>query len=313
MKEFENQYFVGDCEKVLRNIPNNSFDLIITSPPYADSRKDTYGGIHPDKYVKWFLPKSKEFLRVLKPTGTFILNIKEKATNGERHTYVIDLIRELRKQGWIWTEEFIWHKKNTYPGKWSNRFRDAWERCLQFNKNKKFNMYQEEVMVPIGKWAKNRLAKLSDKDRVRDNSAVGSGFGKNVSNWRGREKVYPSNVLHMATECANKNHSAVFPVALPEWFIKLFTKEGDFVLDPFAGSGTTAVATKNLNRKYLMIDIIEDYKKGAEKRLTNEENQPKSSNKLRRKQYTNLSPEQTQISFGDETIRFIKKEKPLSV
>ena len=313
MKEFENQYFVGDCEKVLRNIPNNSFDLIITSPPYADSRKDTYGGIHPDKYVKWFLPKSKEFLRVLKPTGTFILNIKEKATNGERHTYVIDLIRELRKQGWIWTEEFIWHKKNTYPGKWSNRFRDAWERCLQFNKNKKFNMYQEEVMVPIGKWAKNRLAKLSDKDRVRDNSAVGSGFGKNVSNWRGREKVYPSNVLYMATECANKNHSAVFPVALPEWFIKLFTKEGDFVLDPFAGSGTTAVATKNLNRKYLMIDVIEDYKKEAEKRLTNEKNQLKSSNKLRRKQYTNLSSEQTQIPFGDETIRFIKEEKPLSV
>ena len=313
MKEFENQYIVGDCEKVLKNIPNNLFDLIITSPPYADSRKNTYGGIHPDNYVKWFLPKSKEFLRVLKPTGTFILNIKEKATNGERHTYVIDLIKELRKQGWLWTEEFIWHKKNTYPGKWSNRFRDAWERCLQFNKNKKFSMYQEEVMVPVGKWAKNRLAKLSDKDKTRDNSAVGSGFGKNVSNWKGRERVYPSNVLHVATECANKNHSAVFPIVLPEWFIKLFTKEGDFVLDPFAGSGTTAVATKNLNRKYLMVDIIEDYKKEAEKRLTNEKNQLKSSNKLRRKQYRNLSPEQTQITFGDKTFRFIKKEKPLLI
>ncbi len=313
MKEFENQYFIGDCEKVLKNILNNSFDLIITSPPYADSRKDTYGGIHPDKYVKWFLPKSKEFLRVLKPTGTFILNIKEKATNGERHTYVIDLIKELKKQGWLWTEEFIWHKKNTYPGKWSNRFRDSWERCLQFNKDKKFNMYQEEVMIPIGKWAKNRLAKLSDKDKIRDNSAVGSGFGKNVSNWKGREMVYPSNVLHMATECANKNHSAVFPVALPEWFIKLFTKDGDFVLDPFAGSGTTAIAAKNLNRKYLMIDIIEDYKKEAEKRLANEKNQLKSSNNLRRKQYTNLSSKQTQISFGDKIIRFVEEEKPLSV
>lgn len=313
MKEFENQYFIGDCEKVLKNMPNNSFDLIITSPPYADSRKDTYGGIHPDKYVKWFLPKSKEFLRVLKPTGTFILNIKEKATNGERHIYVIDLIKELKKQGWLWTEEFIWHKKNTYPGKWSNRFRDSWERCLQFNKNKKFNMYQEEVMIPIGKWAKNRLAKLSDKDKIRDNSAVGSGFGKNVSNWKGREMVYPSNVLHMATECANKNHSAVFPVALPEWFIKLFTKDGNFVLDPFAGSGTTAIAAKNLNRKYLMIDIIEDYKKEAEKRLANEKNQIKSSNNLRRKQHTNLSSKQTQISFGDKIIRFVEEEKPLSV
>ena len=245
MKEFENQYIVGDCEEVLKNIHNNSFDLIITSPPYADSRKDTYGGIHPDKYVKWFLPKSKEFLRVLKPTGTFILNIKEKATNGERHTYVIDLIKELKKQGWLWTEEFIWHKKNTYPGKWSNRFRDSWERCLQFNKNKKFNMYQEAVMIPIGNWAKTRLKNLSETDKRRDNSRVGSGFGKNISNWIGKKMVYPSNVLYLSTECSNKNHSATFPLELPLWFIKLFTKECDLVLDPFAGSYTTTIPTKN--------------------------------------------------------------------
>ncbi len=116
--EIENQYLIGDCKDILRNVPDNTFDLIVTSPPYADRRKNTYGGIHPDKYVEWFLPRSLEFFRVLKPTGTFILNIKEKAVNGELHTYVIDLIKELRKQGWLWTEEFIWHKKNTYPGKW---------------------------------------------------------------------------------------------------------------------------------------------------------------------------------------------------
>lgn len=266
-KEIEDRYFVGDCKDILKEISDNTFDLIITSPPYADSRKNTYGGIHPDKYVKWFLPRSEEFLRVLKPRGTFILNIKEKAVNGERHTYVIDLIKELRNQGWLWTEEFIWHKKNTYPGKWPNRFRDAWERCLQFNKQKKFNMYQKAVMIPIGEWAKERLANLSEKDRRRDNSAVGSGFGKNVSNWVDRKKVYPTNVLHLATECSNKKHSAVFPISLPSWFIKLFTLEGDLVLDPFAGSATTAVACVMLNRRYTMIDVIEDYKIEAEKRL----------------------------------------------
>ena len=271
-EEIENQYFVGDCRGILKNISSDTFDLILTSPPYADRRKSTYGGIHPDKYVEWFLPRSEEFLRVLKPTGTFILNIKEKAVNGERHTYVIDLIKELRNQGWRWTEEFIWHKKNTYPGKWPNRFRDAWERCLQFNKQRKFSMYQEAVMVPVGDWAKERLAKLSQKDKTRDISAVGSGFGKNVSNWIGRDKVYPTNVLHLATECSNKRHSAVFPVTLPLWFIKLFTLEGDLVLDPFAGSGTTAVACEKLNRKYVMIDIIEDFKKEAEQRLVRHEN-----------------------------------------
>ena len=138
--------YQGDCKKILKKIPNNSVDLIITSPPYADQRKNTYGGIHPNQYVTWFLPISKELLRVLKPTGTFILNIKEKVIDGERSIYVMELILAMRKQGWIWTEEFIWHKKNSYPGKWPNRFRDSWERLLQFNKEKKFNMYQEEVM-----------------------------------------------------------------------------------------------------------------------------------------------------------------------
>ena len=171
----------GDCEEVLKSFPDNFFDLIFTSPPYADRRKNTYGGINPDHYVDWFLPKAEQFWRVLKPTGTFVLNIKERVVNGERHTYVIELILRLREQGWLWTEEFAWHKKNSYPGKWPNRFRDSWERLIQFNKQRKFRMYQEAVMVPVGDWASTRLASLSETDMTRDESRVGSGFGKNVS------------------------------------------------------------------------------------------------------------------------------------
>lgn len=251
--------FLGDCKEQLKRLPDNSVDLIVTSPPYADQRKSTYGGIHPDDYVEWFLPISEQLFRVLKPKGTFILNIKEKVVKGERSTYVIELIIEMRKQGWLWTEEFIWHKKNSYPGKWPNRFRDSWERLLQFNKDRKFNMYQEEVMVPTGDWAKSRLKKLSDTDKVRDNSKVGSGFGKNISNWIGRDKAYPTNVLHLATECNNKNHSAAFPEGLPEWFIKLFTKENDIVLDPFMGSGTTLKVANSLRRNSIGIEIVPEY------------------------------------------------------
>lgn len=251
--------YLGDSKEQLKLIPDNSVDLIVTSPPYADQRKSTYGGIHPDSYVDWFLPISDELLRVLKPTGTFILNIKEKVVEGERSTYVMELIIQMRKQGWLWTEEFIWHKKNCYPGKWPNRFRDAWERLLQFNKQRKFNMYQENVMVPMGDWAKTRLKNLSETDKIRDNSKVGSGFGKNISNWLDRDKAYPTNVLHLATECNNKNHSAAFPEELPEWFIKLFTKENDTVLDPFMGSGTTITVAKRMRRNSIGIDIVEDY------------------------------------------------------
>jgi site-specific DNA-methyltransferase (adenine-specific) len=263
----QNSILCGDCEKILSNFPDNCIDLIVTSPPYADSRKRTYGGIHCDDYVKWFLPKSAQFLRVLKPSGTFILNIKEKVVNGQRHTYAIELILEMKKQGWLWTEEFIWHKKNCYPGKWPNRFRDAWERCLQFNKQKKFNMYQENVMVPMGDWAKSRLKKLSDTDKLRDESKVGSGFGKNISNWIDRDMAYPTNVLHLATECSNKNHSAAFPLELPKWFINLFTQEDNLVLDPFVGSGTTAIAAKELGRSYIGIDTNAEYCRIARKSL----------------------------------------------
>lgn len=258
-KNTKADFYLADCLDVLKGLPDNSVDLIITSPPYSDQRKGSYGGIHPDKYVGWFLPKSKELLRVIKPTGTFILNIKERVVNGERHIYVIDLIKEMRKQGWLWTEEFIWHKRNCHPGKWPNRFRDAWERLLQFNKSKKFKMYQEAVMIPIGSWAKTRLKNLSETDKRRDNSRVGSGFGKNISNWVGKEMVYPSNVLHLATESSNKNHSATFPLSLPSWFIKLFTKEGDLILDPFLGSGTTSISASLLGRNSIGIEILPEY------------------------------------------------------
>ncbi len=257
--EIRTQLFHGDAGEVLRLLPDDSVDLIFTSPPYADQRKKTYGGIHPDEYVEWFLPISAELLRVLKPTGTFILNIKEKVVKGERSTYVIELILEMRRQGWLWTEEFIWHKKNCYPGKWPNRFRDAWERLLQFNKSRKFHMYQEAVMVPVGDWAKTRLRKLSETDLKRDESKVGSGFGKRIANWIGREKVYPTNVLHLATECSNKKHSAAFPEGLPEWFIRLFTRPGDVVLDPFMGSGTTNKVAQRLHRHSIGIEIKKEY------------------------------------------------------
>lgn len=264
-QEVYNRILHGDARSLLPNFSANSVDLIFTSPPYADSRKKTYGGIHPDKYVEWFLPFAKEFLRVLKPTGSFVLNIKEKAVDGERHTYVIELILALRKLGWFWTEEYIWHKKNCYPGKWPNRFRDAWERCLHFTKEKNFAMYQSEVMVPMGEWRHARLRNLSETDRKRDESRVLSGFGKRIENWIGRDMAYPTNVLYLATECGNKAHSAAFPESLPEWFIKLFTKQNEVVLDPFLGSGTTCIVAAKLKRKFIGIEIKNEYFEIAKK------------------------------------------------
>ncbi len=261
----------GECKDILQELPNSCIDLVVTSPPYADNRKATYGGIPVKRYVEWFLPISEQLRRVLKPDGSFILNIKERVVNGERGTYVYELVMAMRNQGWLWTEEYMWHKKNTYPGYWPNRFRDLWEHCYHFTKSKRFQMYQKAVMIPMGDWAEKRLAKLSETDRIRDISRTKSGFGKNVSHWIGKELVYPGNVLHMATESANKNHSAAFPIDLPAWFIKLFTKKGDLVLDPFIGSGTTAVAALRLARHFIGIELNNEYYKVAKERIAKEQ------------------------------------------
>ena len=257
----------GDCLTRLKNLPPESVNLIVTSPPYADNRKGVYRGVPIDRYIEWFLPISHELYKVLRPDGSFVLNIKERTVNGERATYVIELILEMKRQGWLWTEEYIWHKKNCYPGKWPNRFRDAWERCLHFTKQKQFRMFQDDVMVPMGDWRKKRLGRLSEADMGRDIAKNNSGFGKNVSNWVGRDMAYPTNVIHMATECSNVNHSAAFPITLPAWFMKLFSGKGDVVLDPFMGSGSTAIAALELGRHYVGIEIEPRYYKEALSRI----------------------------------------------
>ena len=193
--------------------------------------------------------------RVLAPHGSFVLNIKEKAINGERHTYVLYLILALKEQGWRWTEEYVWHKTTAAPGKWKYRFRDSWERLLHFTKTPDLRMNQEAVKVPVGDWTTKRLANMSSNDRERRESATGSNIGRKIAAWEDRNTVFPSNVLHKPPVCHNTGHSAAFPEWLPEFFIKLFTNEGDIVLDPFLGSGTTFRVAKRLMRTPVGIEI----------------------------------------------------------
>jgi site-specific DNA-methyltransferase (adenine-specific) len=308
--DVDNIYQADSFEKT-NEFMDNSIDLIITSPPYADRRKTTYDGIPPEDYVTWFLPLSELMLKKLKPTGSFILNIKENVVDGERSTYVFDLVIALQKQGWLWTENYVWYKKNATPGKWPNRFRDAWENCFHFTKQRKFAMYQDAVKVPIGDWAEKRMKSLSDNDKKRSSSATGSGFGRNVSHWADKASVFPdnvvitdersavltallqrhlvaetppsvivenmlaaldemaddSNVIYLAAESGNRQHSAAFPEKLPEFFIKLFTEERDLVFDPFLGSGTAAKVARDLGRHFIGFEVKQEYFKIALKRL----------------------------------------------
>lgn len=271
MRRIKVKIYKNDCLKELKNIEENSIDLIMTSPPYAEKRKKDYGGINSNKYLEWFLPISLELKRVLKETGSFVLNIKEHVEEGSRSLYVYKLIIDMvEKQGWKLVDDYIWHKKNSFPGKWPNRFRDSWEHCFHFTKSQKasgFYMNQDAVKVPIGNWKDSRLKNLSNNDKTRVEMKTGSGFSRNISNWIDKDTVYPSNVLYLSAVSSNVGHSAAYPEKLPEFFIKLFTPKNGVVLDPFMGSGTTGIVAKNLNFSFIGIEKENKYYELSKKRI----------------------------------------------
>jgi len=245
-------------------------DLIVTSPPYADARRKHYDGVHPDEFVDWFLTFHEPFYNALKPTGSFILNIKDKVVDGVRHRFVWHTVEALCERGWYSIDDYLWHKTNPMPGRWPTRLRDGWEYCFHLAKSNRPFFNADAVQQPVGDWVESRLKKLSENDLSRHNSANDSGFGRDVSKWVGKDKVLPSNVLSLGLVGTNKGHPAVFPVALPSFFIKLLCPEDGLVIDPFGGSGTTGVAALMLSRQGVLIDNNPQYCEEAIKRLQDE-------------------------------------------
>ena len=259
----------GDSREELKAYEGQA-DLIVTSPPYADARHRHYDGVHPDEFVEWFMSFHEPFFNALKPTGSFVLNIKDKVVEGVRHRYVWRTVEALCERGWLSIEDYLWHKTNPMPGYWPTRLRDGWEYCFHLAKRKRPYMNQDAVRRPIGDWVESRLAKLGDKDQSRHNSSNASGFGRDLSRWVDKQTVLPSNVLSLALVGKNKGHPAVFPVDLPLFFIKLLCPEGGLVLDPFGGSGTTGLAALSAGRRCVLIDNNEQYCQAAIKRLRDE-------------------------------------------
>ncbi len=257
----------GDSRDVLRRLPPGRFNLIVTSPPYADARRNHYDSIRPALYPEFMKSFHEAFWRILADDGSFVLNIKDKVVNGTRDRFVWHTVEALQTLGWRCVDDYIWVKPNAMPGKWSNRLRDEWEYCFHLTKSKNFAMYQDAVRRPIGKWAEARLRNLTGKSAQRHDSENGSGFGRDLRRWLNVDSVLPGNTITVPLVGKNVGHPAVFPIALPEFFIKLFTKEGDWVLDPFAGSGSTGVAARNLRRNVVLIDRKPEYIELMRRRL----------------------------------------------
>lgn len=256
----KNRIILGFAEDVLKTFDDNSIDMVITSPPYADRRKKTYGGIPEDQYVDWFIPIAKEIKRILKPTGSFFLNIKPHTKNGERVLYVFDLILKLKREvGFMFIDEICW-TKNAFPGNLRGRFKNGFEPVYHFTKEKpsKITFNPLACGTPI---KEESIARTYRKQCGAPEN--GSGMtGMNTTNIRNLNLARPSNVINV-NNVSNQftlksKHSATFPVGLVDFFVKSFTNENDIVLDCFAGSGTTGVSCANNNRQFILIDKEEE-------------------------------------------------------
>jgi site-specific DNA-methyltransferase (adenine-specific) len=265
-----NRIYQMDCIEGMKLLPDSSIDLVVTSPPYADRRKSTYGGVHADVYNDWFLDVAKELYRVLKPTGSFFLNIKPHCVNGERHLYVYELVIALKRViGFRFVDEFCW-TKNGVPGKFKGRFKNAFEPVFHFTKEKDFTFNPYNVAIPMKPESKARA-----KRKATGETNNGSGFAGMRKNetMLNRELALPSNHLHIPQKSnqftIESRHPAVFPIELPEFFIKAFSNKNNIVLDPFMGSGTTAVAALRTNRNFIGFEREPEYVRIANQRLEN--------------------------------------------
>jgi site-specific DNA-methyltransferase (adenine-specific) len=251
---------VDDCLAVLRDLPADTVDLVITSPPYDGQSKYGNGEKYErDWYQGPFLAVTAEIYRVLKPTGSFVLNYRSKRRGDERGTLQYELIFWLRDQGFLFCEDFVWGKPSPPPGRFNRFLKDAVEYCFQFAKGPRWQFFPEQCLSP---------ARWDAKDRERRKKLAHNYERVNAPSGQGRKRVQagpdmvrPSTLLHLEPDFSPNpaRHPARFPLALPTFFINLLTTPGQLVLYPYAGTNTTGLAAEQLGRRWLSIELDSKY------------------------------------------------------
>ncbi len=252
--------FIGDCMDVLRELPDQSVDLVVTSPPY--DRQPKYGngekyGV--DWYRGYFMKITQEIHRILADHGSFVLNYRSKRHGKERGTLQYELVFHLREQGFLFAEDFIWGKPSPPPGRFNHFLKDAIEYCYQFAKTEDWQFFPEQCLAPA-RWDRKDVERRKRLPHNFERANAPSGQGRKRVQ-AGPDMVRPSTLLTFEPEFLPNptGHPARFPIALPSFFVNLLTKPGDLVVDPFAGTCTTAVAAENLGRRWLVSELDESY------------------------------------------------------
>ncbi len=255
-------------------MPNDSVNLVVTSPPYALEFKKEYGNEPQDRYVEWFMPFGREVHRVLRGDGSFVVNIGGAWRRGHpvRSLYHFELLLELvRNVGFFLAQEIYWYNpaKMPTPAEWVNvqriRVKDSVEPCWWLSKTERPKAHNRNVLVPYS----NDMVRLIERG-FRAKRRPSGHVAKET--WaRDQGGAIPGNVLVLGNNDSNgryislltarglKVHPARFPVQLPEWFIRFLTDPGDVVLDIFGGSMTTGWAAERLNRTWLGFELSPEY------------------------------------------------------
>lgn len=263
----------GDCFELIKTLPDNSIDLVITSPPYADivSYGKNISIKKPDDYVDWILPLFNEIHRVLKPSGSFILNINDICVNGYRSTYVFDLVSRTNKETKLKLyDNYTWVKKSGIPNGSTKRFRNMTEYILHYVKDaKQMKFYMDRVMEPAKETSLDRASYPTA--RKAHQRIIDGERQTNLDNFTQDDKVRPNNVFYFKSANASRDntirHPAPFHVELPEYFINLLTDVDDVVVDVFSGIATTGMAAKKHNRRYIGYELNPKYVEFSVNRL----------------------------------------------
>lgn len=283
-KDMLSKFLCGDCTIVLEGIDSESIDLVITSPPYADQRD--YGTpdtkIAAEGYVEWFRPKAEQIYRVLKGSGSFILNINDKVVDGFQHLFVFKLVIMLCEEiGFNLVRDYIWYNPATPPNLYSSgrygRTKKSHEYCFWFSKGDNWTFNMDPIRVPYKK-GMEKFLNGEGKGRRSENTRPSSHNFNCERAWTNHGGSDPGSVISIANTNSNDvflrsckaqgiTHPARFPEQLVKFFVLSGSNEGDIVLDPFSGSGTTAVVAAKNNRKWIGVDANQSFCDLARKRM----------------------------------------------
>lgn len=266
----------------LAKLPDESINLVLTSPPYALHFKKEYGNVSKEKYVEWFLPFAKQIYRVLKDDGSFVLNIGGSYNAGSptRSLYQYKLLVELCDQiHFHLAQEFYWYNpaKLPSPAEWVNvrriRVKDSVEHVWWLSKTPWPKADNRNVLVEYSADMK-RLIKKGYRAKLRPS-------GHNITNKFGSDHggAIPPNVIQKGNNQSNseyfrrlkevglKPHPARFPETLPEFFFRFLTNPNDIVVDPFAGSNTTGAVAEKKARRWISMEIDKGYVEASKYRF----------------------------------------------